>query len=104
MYKDYLLATFGRADLKGLDMIGLILETYDINKMTYQNIYADIAHLYATTPSAVERCVRNYIKTLVQDKGLTSIASELRYQIKPGQVTLTIKEFLPLIKLRAEQA
>lgn len=105
-YKTYyraLIKTFGNANYIGCSNLARVLAEYT-EGAELQKIYSVVASDISSTPTAVERSIRIYLKAILQDYTLDDIATMLDYTFKPGRQNLIIGEFVPIFKFHIENA
>lgn len=102
---DYLISNFGHIDIQGsLYLAELVNFNIDSKEFHYGEAYSIIADKYDTTSSAIERSIRHYISTIIEDKSLETICEMFDYPItRTDRISLKISEFVPLLrkKIRA---
>lgn len=96
---DYLISNFGHIDIKGsLYIAELTNFNLEFQQFRYSDAYEIIADKYETNPRAIERSIRHYITTVIDDLSLATVCDILDYTITDNKTTLRISEFVPLIK------
>lgn len=102
---DFLISNFGHIDIQGaLYLAELVNFDIDSKAFHYGDAYSIIADKYDTGVSAIERSIRHYITTIIEDKTLQGICDIFEYPItRTDKVSLKITEFVPLLrkKIRA---
>lgn len=105
-YKTYyraLIKTFGNANYIGCSNLAHVITQYKEGD-ELQSIYKLVADERGSTPTAVERSIRIYLKAILQDYTLDDIATMLGYTFKPGRQNLIIGEFVPIFKFHIDEA
>lgn len=97
IYLDYLIKNFGGAHMLGAQIIGELIDNYDITNVFKS--YEEYAKDHNMKAHNVERAVRHYIHSINTTEEL-----EEKLQCKCfNGANFSNKEFLATIKLRAEE-
>lgn len=96
-YYKFLMKTFGHAEYAGCKALAHILEDYNPNE-NMQAQYTRYANSIGSTPTAVERVVRTYLKQITIDYNLEDLSVMLDYAFRPNQTKLRAAEFIPVLK------
>ena len=96
-YYKYLMKNFGHAECSGCRALAHILLDYEPGNTMFA-YYTKYANEIGSTPTAVERAVRIYLKQITKDYTIEDISVMLDYAFKPGQTTLKAAEFIPVLK------
>lgn len=94
---NFLMENFGHVDINGALYIAELCE-YDLTKDRFGKAYEVLADKYDTTTSAIERSVRYYIATIVEDNTLAIVCDILNYKLNTSKNTLKVREFVPLLQ------
>ena len=100
-YYKFLIQNFGNIQYVGCKALAYILANY--NDQDLKDLYKEYAQKIGSTPVAVERSVRTYLKVIEEDYTLEDFSKFLNYSFKPGQTKLTIKEFVILFKMYIDE-
>lgn len=97
---DFLISNFGHVDIKGsLYIAELVNCNIESSQFKYGQAYDIIADKYDTNASAIERSIRHYITTVMDDLSLAKVCEVLDYPMNgDDKITLKITEFVPLLK------
>lgn len=95
---NFLISNFGHIDIKGSLYIAELVDfNITSNQFKYAIAYDMLAEKYDTNAGAIERSIRHYITTIVNDSSLATVCDKLDYPV-PNNDTLKISEFIPLLK------
>ena len=98
-YYRYLLKTFGGSNYLGCRALAYVLLNYKDNTTNINKLYADYAEDISSTPSAVERSVRVYLKHITKEYSMEDLTVMLDYAFKLEDKNLKATEFIPVLKL-----
>lgn len=101
-YYRALIKSFGCAEYSGCLNLAKLLSLYD-NKINLQDLYNVIAEENSSTPTAVERSIRIYLKAIIKGSSLEDLSLMLGYVLKPNQTSISIGAFVPVFKFLVDE-
>ena len=101
IYK-YLARTFGAVYCTGCRHLAAIITKYKLGDKL-QDLYQEYADEIASTPAAIERSVRVYLKVIQKDYTIEDFSTALSYNFNKTSTTIMLSELIPIIRMSLEQ-
>lgn len=101
IYK-YLARTFGAVYCTGCRHLAAIITKYKLGDKL-QDLYQEYAEEIASTPAAIERSVRVYLKVIQKDYTIEDFSTALSYNFNKTGTTIMLSELIPIIRMSLEQ-
>lgn len=101
IYK-YLARTFGAVYCTGCRHLAAIITKYKLGDKL-QDLYQEYAEEIASTPAAIERSVRVYLKVIQKDYTIEDFSTALSYNFNKTSTTIMLSELIPIIRMSLEQ-
>lgn len=101
IYK-YLAKTFGAIYCTGCRHLAAIITKYKLGDKL-QDLYKEYADEIASTPAAIERSVRVYLKVIQKDYTIEDFSTALGYNFNATSETIMLSELIPIIRMYLEE-
>lgn len=101
IYK-YLARTFGAVYCTGCRHLAAIITKYKLGDKL-QDLYQEYADEITSTPAAIERSVRVYLKVIQKDYTIEDFSTALGYNFKNTNETIMLSELIPIIRMYLEE-
>lgn len=100
IYK-YLARTFGSVYCTGCRHLAAIITKYKLGDKL-QDLYQEYADEILSTPAAIERSVRVYLKAIHRDYTIEDFSTVLDYNFSTAGETVMLSELVPIIRMYLE--
>lgn len=92
-------AMFGKIDYAGCFHLAVAVALYKADCVRLIEVLRQVAELTDSTPGAVERNIRTYLKVILENKTIEEISDMIGFPLSNYDGTLKAKEFIAALKL-----
>lgn len=94
-----IIAMFGKLEYAGCFHLAVAVALYNADCKRLTDLFKTECELVNSTPAAIERNIRVYLRVILEDKTIKDISEMIGYPLSDMDGTIKAKEFIAALKL-----
>lgn len=94
-----IVAMFGKLEYAGCFHLAVAVALYNADCKRLTDLFRTESEIVGSTPAAIERNIRVYLRVILEDKSIKDISEMIGYPLSDIDGTIKAKEFIAALKL-----